>query len=149
MIRILKRFCLIGIVFALGLELYAEDAMNLNSDEAVVKALKREPQDNGTMLDLSKKNRIELSAEAKSVDAVLRYLGIDSKNIQFIEGYTVMRWSVRRIRVSEKYELLVQFGLSDSGEDLVKEVSVIPYKERLLRHNLSNQKNWDSVVFGK
>jgi len=146
MIRIPSAILLIAIFSMMIGFSCGEEVVNLNTDEVVLKALSREPQKKGSLTELSTKNKITLEKE-QSVEKTLIELGINPEKIEIIEGYTLMRWSVKRVRVSPSYELLIQLGMGSSGEDLVIGMAVIPHRLDKLRHKLSNQKNWDTVIF--
>jgi hypothetical protein len=147
MISVIKVFLIICILLIISLNTYAEDLLNFNPDAIVVKALSHEPKDTGSLAELVDKNEIKISGENISINDLFKNLGIHPKKTKSIEAYAIMSWSIKRIRVSQKYEFLIQLGLSDDEDEMVTHVSVIPYRDRLLRYNLLNQENWRSIIF--
>ena len=144
----MKRTLIIWLsLFLLSMVSYAEEVVKLNTYKTIVKALTREPQNKGTLLEIAKANKIELPEKDQSLEKVFKSLKINPENTKTIEGYIDMRWTVRRIQVSLKYEMLIEFGLNANGEDTVTKISVIPHKNYLFRKDLWNKKNWDSVIF--
>lgn len=120
---------------------------DFNDDKLVERAVQSPIQKIGTLKEIAEKNLISIDHKTTSLGAVIAKMGLDAKKTSVIESYAIMRWSVKRIRVSEKYEILVQFGVSANGIEEVISASIIPHVERLFYHNLSNQKNWSIVKY--
>lgn len=137
-------FCILTLSISLNVA-----RADLNDDKLIERAMRPPIQMTGNLEEIVKKNTISIDANTKTLDAVWARMGLDPKKVSVVEGFAIMRWSVKRIRVSKKYEILVQFGVNANGIEEVISASVIPHVERLFRHNLSNQKNWSKVKYTK
>ena len=119
----------------------------LNDDKLVEKILNKPILMSGTLEQVVEKNMIPINGSNKKLDAVMAQIGLEPSKISVVESYAIMRWSVKRIRVSKKYEILMQFGINAEGNEEVIGASIIPHVETLMRHNLSNRKNWPKFKF--
>ena len=120
----------------------------LNSDDLMLRILSHKPQETGSLNDLLKANKLDIKEVNLSTDEALRRMGFKPEKTAVIETFTSMRWAIKRVRVSQNYECLFQYGMDNqSGDYRVTSAAVIPYRNVILRHMLSNDKNWDRVIF--
>jgi hypothetical protein len=63
-----------------------------------------------------------------------------------IEGQIRIGWSIKRIRVSPRYEIWIQ-GAVYSDREVITKVSVLPYSEKRFGFKITNREDWKNVVF--
>ncbi|MEI6169300.1 MAG: hypothetical protein WCS52_19120 [bacterium] len=144
------RHALVLCIASLGLSMIAlcgeEERTRLNTDQSVIKALGREPTDHGSLNELIEKNRLPVDGRPNGIGVFLKQVGLDPEKIVKIEGRIKIRGSIKRIRVSPRYEIWLQ-GEVYSDKEIITKASVVPYSEKLFGYKITNREDWNNVIF--
>ena len=127
----------------------------------VKKALGREMEEHGSMLELSEKNKLSIEQmPTQSFVDVLKLTGIDPEKTNRIEGIGVDAGFIGRCRISNSYDL-IYYGwsipvLSNAPrkphiplkrEAIFKFMFFIPHSDGKYEGKLFTQARWDEVIF--
>lgn len=127
----------------------------------VKKALGREMEEHGSMLELSEKNKLSIEQmPTQSFVDVLKLTGIDPEKTNRIEGIGIDAGFIGRCRISNSYDL-IYYGRSIpvpsdaprkpraplKRKAIVKLMFFIPHRSEKYEGKLFTQARWNEVIF--
>ncbi len=100
----------------------------------------------GSLDMILRSNEVALKGEHEDTSNLLTQVGLDPNGSTKIEGYSAMRYSIVRIRVSNSYELWIQSGLQ-GDKDIAFKASVMPYSPKRFGVKLVDTDQWSKIEY--